>query len=100
LRFGPVQVVRAGSLGQVYKQIDAPFDQLAKSTLKASIRAITSNSNGDQTYVKLENAIANCTADATLWRRRSSLRLMPPSLTANPSTRLKRIGSFVPARRF
>src|SRR6516164_4420588 len=50
-------------LGQVYKQINAPFGQLAKSTLQVSTRAITSNSNGDQTYVKLENAIANWTAE-------------------------------------
>lgn len=49
-------------LGQVYKQINAPFGQLAHSTLKVSTRAITSNSNGDQTYFKLEEAIADWTA--------------------------------------
>ena len=49
-------------LGQIYKQINAPFGQLAHSTLKVSTRAITSNSNGDQTYFKLEEAIADWTA--------------------------------------
>jgi hypothetical protein len=50
-------------LGQVYKQINAPFGELAKSTLKVSTHAITSNSNGDQTYSKLENAIASWTTE-------------------------------------
>ena len=50
-------------LGQVYKQINAPFGELAKSTLKVSTRAITSNSNDDQTYIKLENAIASWTKE-------------------------------------
>jgi hypothetical protein len=50
-------------LGQVYKQINAPFGQLAKSTLKVSTHAITSSSNGDQTYIKLESAIASWTTE-------------------------------------
>ena len=50
-------------LGQVYKQINAPFGELAKSTLKVSTHAITSNSNGDHTYIKLENAIALWTTE-------------------------------------
>jgi hypothetical protein len=50
-------------LGQIYKQINAPFGQLAKSTLKVSTDAITSNSNGDWVYTKLESAIASWTAE-------------------------------------
>jgi hypothetical protein len=45
-------------LGQVYKQINAPFAQLATDTLTISTFAILSNSQGDQTYTNLENKIA------------------------------------------
>ncbi len=34
-------------LGQIYKQINAPFGNLAKSTLKVSTYAIESDSAGD-----------------------------------------------------
>jgi len=50
-------------LGQVYKQIDAPFGDLAKHTLKVSTFAITSSSDGDLTYTNLENKIAAWTAE-------------------------------------
>ena len=49
-------------LGQVYKQIDAPFGELSESTLKVSTFALQSNSNGDVTYTNLENQIASWTA--------------------------------------
>lgn len=50
-------------LGQVYKQINAPFGKLAKNTLRVSTFAILSNSNGDETYAKLENKIASWTTE-------------------------------------
>jgi hypothetical protein len=51
------------ALGQVYKQINAPFGQLAKDTLRVSTYALTSNSAGDTTYTNLENRIAAWSAD-------------------------------------
>ena len=51
------------SLGQVYKQIDAPFGQLAQDTLKISTYAITSTSAGDAVYNNLEGKIADWTAE-------------------------------------
>ncbi len=48
-------------LGQVYKQIDAPFGDLAQSTLKVSNFAIQSESNGDIIYTNLEKRIASWT---------------------------------------
>jgi hypothetical protein len=50
-------------LGQVYKQINAPFGQLAENTLKVSTFAIESNSNGDAVYTELENKIASWTVE-------------------------------------
>ena len=50
------------SLGQVYKQIDAPFGQLAQDTLKISTYAITSTSAGDAVYSNLEGKIAAWTS--------------------------------------
>jgi hypothetical protein len=45
-------------LGQIYKQINAPFGDLAKSTLSVSTYAILSDSTGDATYNRLETQIA------------------------------------------
>jgi hypothetical protein len=50
-------------LGQIYKQIDAPFGELAKNTLKVSTFAITSTSTGDAVYNNLENQINSWTAE-------------------------------------
>ena len=50
-------------LGQIYKQINAPFGELAKSTLKVSTYAIESDSAGDAVYNNLENQIASWTAE-------------------------------------
>jgi hypothetical protein len=50
-------------LGQIYKQINAPFGDLAKSTLKVSTYAIESDSAGDAVYNNLENQIASWTAE-------------------------------------
>jgi hypothetical protein len=50
-------------LGQVYKQINAPFGELSKDTLKVSTYALTSNSEGDQTYTKLEKQITSWTIE-------------------------------------
>jgi len=49
-------------LGQVYKQINAPFGSLAQSTLTVSTFAIQSNSDGDTVYNKLEAKIASWTS--------------------------------------
>ncbi len=46
------------TLGQVYKQINAPFGKLAEDTLKISTFAITSTSAGDAVYNNLEGKIA------------------------------------------
>jgi hypothetical protein len=48
-------------LGQIYKQIDAPFGQLSEDTLSVSTFAILSNSNNDVVYSNLENKIAGWT---------------------------------------
>ena len=48
-------------LGQVYKQINAPFGSLAQSTLTASTFALVSNSPGDVVYANLETKIASWT---------------------------------------
>lgn len=50
-------------LGQVYKQINAPFGQLSEDALKVSTFAITSNSNGDVVYSNLEDRIADWTVE-------------------------------------
>lgn len=46
------------NLGQALKQIDAPFGQLAESTLTVSTFALLSSSAGDTTYNQLEAQIA------------------------------------------
>jgi len=48
-------------LGQIYKQINAPFGELAESALTVSTYAIESNSTGDATYTNLEGQIASWT---------------------------------------
>jgi hypothetical protein len=48
-------------LGQIYKQINAPFGELAENTLTVSTYALESNSPGDVTYTNLENQIASWT---------------------------------------
>jgi hypothetical protein len=50
-------------LGQIYKQINAPFGKLSENTLKVSTFAILSDSAGDTTYTNLENKIASWTAE-------------------------------------
>ena len=49
--------------GRSYKQIDAPFGELAQSTLIVSTYALESNSMGDATYTDLENQIASWTPE-------------------------------------
>ena len=50
-------------LGQIYKQINAPFGELAESTLTVSTYALESNSSGDATYTNLESLIASWTTE-------------------------------------
>jgi hypothetical protein len=50
-------------LGQIYKQINAPFGELAESTLTVSTYALASNSAGDATYTNLERQIASWTLE-------------------------------------
>ena len=45
-------------LGQIYKQINAPFGQLAQATLVVSTHALESTSVNDSTYTQLEAQIA------------------------------------------
>jgi hypothetical protein len=48
------------SLGQIYKQINAPFGQLGLTSLKVSTFALASGSpSNDTTYTNLENKIAS-----------------------------------------
>ena len=49
-------------LGQVYKEINAPFGELSESALKVSTYAIKSDATGDAVYTKLENKIASWNA--------------------------------------
>jgi len=51
----------AQKLGQVYKQLNAPFGDLAESTLAVSTYALKSDSAGDGVYQRLENEIASWT---------------------------------------
>jgi hypothetical protein len=48
-------------LGQVYKQIEAPFGQLAHDALTVSTYALESNSASDTTYIQLESDIESWT---------------------------------------
>jgi hypothetical protein len=48
-------------LGQTYKQLEAPFGELAHSALTVSTYAIRSTSPNDQTYTNLEDQIASWT---------------------------------------
>jgi hypothetical protein len=48
-------------LARVYKQINAPFGQLAQDSLTVSTAALVSTSDGDVTYNKLEGKIGNWT---------------------------------------
>ena len=50
-------------LGQIYKQLNAPFGELAQSALIVSTYAIESTSTNDQTYANLESQIASWTAE-------------------------------------
>jgi hypothetical protein len=50
-------------LGQIYKQINAPFGELATNTLTVSTYAITSTSTGDVVYNNLESVIKSWTAE-------------------------------------
>jgi hypothetical protein len=45
-------------LGQVYTQLEAPIDSFGLDTLRASTRALASNSAGDATYTGIENQLA------------------------------------------
>lgn len=47
-----------GRLGDVYKQLNAPFGQFGMGALAMSTRAVASGSTGsDSTYTSLENAL-------------------------------------------
>jgi hypothetical protein len=50
-------------LGRAYKQINAPFGELAQQTLKISTAALVSNAPSDAVYTALENKLAG-------WRER------------------------------
>ncbi len=48
-------------LGQIYKQINAPFGQLGLQTLQISTAALESNATNDSTYTQLESDIETWT---------------------------------------
>jgi hypothetical protein len=48
-------------LAQVYKEINAPVNQLGLDSLKISTAALESKTTGDTTYTRLENALASFT---------------------------------------
>ncbi len=50
-------------LGQIYKQINAPFGDLSEDTLTVSTYAIASTSTGDVVYNNLENTISAWTSE-------------------------------------
>ena len=50
-------------LGQIYKNINAPFGELSENTLSLSTYAITSTSAGDVVYNNLENVISQWTLE-------------------------------------
>jgi predicted transcriptional regulator len=49
------------ALGDVLKQLDAPFGQFGMDTLKGSTQALASNTNKDNQYTTLEKTIASIT---------------------------------------
>src|SRR3989454_12460866 len=50
-------------LGAIYKQLNAPFGQFGRNTLRASTRALASGSSADDSvYTAAENAITTLTA--------------------------------------
>jgi predicted transcriptional regulator len=49
------------ALGDVLKQLDAPFGQFGMDTLKGSTQALASNTNKDNRYTTLEKTIASIT---------------------------------------
>ena len=44
-------------LGRLYTQLDAPVGAFGQDTLRPSTRALASNSPGDATYTRIENAL-------------------------------------------
>jgi hypothetical protein len=63
------------SLGQIYKQIDAPFGQFAADMLTASTRALQGADMGDTIYTSKEASIASLTVqrDALVQQIRAAL---------------------------
>jgi predicted transcriptional regulator len=56
-----LQTSDALALGDILKQLDAPFGQFAMDTLKASTVALASDTNHDNRYTTLEKSIAQIT---------------------------------------
>jgi predicted transcriptional regulator len=56
-----LQTSDALALGDILKQLDAPFGQFAMDTLKASTVALASDTNHDNRYTTLEKSIAQVT---------------------------------------
>jgi hypothetical protein len=63
------------TLSRVYTQIEAPVGEFGLATLKASTRALASNSPGDATYTSIENQLAalGATRDALAAQMRALL---------------------------
>jgi hypothetical protein len=52
----------AVALGDMLKRLDAPFEEFAMNTLKASTSALASDTNHDNRYTTLEKSIASITS--------------------------------------
>jgi hypothetical protein len=77
------------ALGQTYKQINAPFGQLAENTLKVSTFALTSNTAGDVTYTNLENLISLWTAQRDALAAQTKSMLEGAEFNGQPINDLK-----------
>jgi hypothetical protein len=80
-------------LGDVYKQLNAPFGMLAMSTLRASTRAIESGTpSDDSTYASLESQIQSLTSqrDALAMQIRAALNAAADGTTPLTEQQAKR----------
>jgi hypothetical protein len=71
-------------LGDVYKQLNAPFGAFAMDTLKASTTALASNAANDSTYTTIESSIASLTGERDALAGRIKTALAAAEFGATP----------------
>src|SRR5581483_6163710 len=71
-------------LGDVYKQLNAPFGAFAMDTLKASTTALASNAANDSTYTTIESSIASLTGERDALAGRIKTALAAGEFGATP----------------